>query len=117
MIMDFLKRAPTTVVITTIATCGVLALGVLAAFVVLSINGADTTELRQWVNTIGQLLVYPFLGTATVASIAAARSSRTTEVQTNGQHEALEHRLRRAEEELNWRRRGDAPPPQQQSRR
>lgn len=82
--MDWLRKAPTSVTITVIITCGLLAAAVLAAFVILALNGADTTELRQWINTIGQILVFPLLGTTAVASIAAARSSSRTEDQTNG---------------------------------
>jgi hypothetical protein len=83
--MDWLKKAPTSVVITVIATCGVLALGLVTAFVVLTINGADTTEFRQWINTVGQILVYPLLGTATLASVQAARSASKAEDAGNGQ--------------------------------
>jgi high-affinity Fe2+/Pb2+ permease len=87
--MDWLKKAPTAVTVAVIIVCGVLAAVVIAAFVVLTINGSDTTEFRQWVSTLGQLLVYPLLGTTAVASVAAARSSSRAEDQTNG---ALEER-------------------------
>ena len=87
--MDWLKKAPTAVTVTVIIVCGVLAATLVAAFVVLTINGADTAEFRQWVSTLGQLLVFPLLGTTAVASVAAARSSSKAEDQTNGQ---LEHR-------------------------
>jgi hypothetical protein len=87
--MDWLKKAPTSITVTVIITCGLLATVLVAAFVVLTINGADTTEFRQWIGTVGQLLVYPLLGTTAVASVAAARSSSKAEDQTNG---ALEER-------------------------
>jgi hypothetical protein len=82
--MDWLKKAPTAVTVTVIIVCGALAAALVAAFVVLSINGEDTTEFRQWVQTIGQLLVYPLLGTTAVASVAAARSSSRAEDNSNG---------------------------------
>lgn len=82
--MEWLKKAPTSITIAVIAVCGLLALGVLAAYVALTLNGADTTEFRQWVQTIGQLLVYPLIGTSAVASVAAARSSSAAEDNTNG---------------------------------
>jgi len=85
VIMNWLKKAPTSVVVTVIVMCGLLALAVLAAFVILSVQGVDTTEFRQWVNTIGQILVFPLLGITSVASVAAARSSSAAEDQTNGQ--------------------------------
>lgn len=100
MIMDWLKKAPTTVTVAVITVCGVVAVSVLAAFVVLSINGVDTTEFRQWVNTVGQLLVYPLLGTTAVASVAAARSASNAEDQTNGQLTERDRRIAELEGRL-----------------
>lgn len=84
MIVDWFKRAPTPVVVAIVITCGVVALGVLGVFVVLSINGVDTLEFRQWIQTVGQILIYPILGVGTLASVSAARSSAKAEEQTNG---------------------------------
>lgn len=97
--MDWLKKAPTTVVITVVIMCGVVALGVLAAYTILTINGEDTTEFRQWINTVGQILVFPFLGVTAVGTLVAAKSSSNTEEQTNGLterkvHDAAEHAAR-----------------------
>jgi predicted permease len=83
--MTWLKKAPTAVTVAVIIVCGVLALAVLGAFVLLTLNGQDTTEFRQWVNTMGQILVFPLLGTTAVASVAAARSSSAAEDAGNGQ--------------------------------
>lgn len=83
--MDWLKKAPTAVVVTVIIVCGVLALGILGVFLVLTINGADTAEFRMWINTVGQLLLFPAVGVTAVAATSAARSSSRTEEQTNGQ--------------------------------
>lgn len=82
--MDWLRKAPTSITIAVICVCGVVALAVLGAYVALTLGGADTAEFRQWVQTIGQLLVYPLLGTSAVASVAAARSSSAAEDNTNG---------------------------------
>lgn len=95
MLMDWLKKAPTAVVVTVIVTCGVLALSVLAAFVFLEARGVDTTAFRQWVNTVGQVLVFPLLGVTAVGSVAAARSASNAEDQTNGQLTAKEAELTR----------------------
>lgn len=84
MLMDWLKKAPTMVVVAVITVCGVLALAIVAAYVILTVTGHDTSDFRQWVQTIGQLLVYPLLGTSAVASVAAARSSSNAEDNTNG---------------------------------
>ncbi len=82
--LEWLKKAPTSVVVTMIATCGLVALAVLGSFVALSMAGHDTTEFRQWINTLGQILVFPLLGIGTVASVQAARSASKAEDQTNG---------------------------------
>lgn len=88
--MKWLSKAPTSVTIAIVAVCGVLATVIILAYVVLTINGADTSEFRQWVQTLGQLLVYPLLGTSAVASVAAARSSSNAEDNTNGRLTALQ---------------------------
>lgn len=84
MITDWLKKAPTSVVVTVIIMCGVVVLATLGTYLALAMSGADTTEFRQWVNTLGQVLVYPFLGVTAVASVSAARSASRAEDQTNG---------------------------------
>lgn len=81
---SWLKNAPTSVVVASIVMGGVVALAVLAAFVFLSWQGIDTTEFRQWINTIGQILVFPFLGVTAAAATSAAKSAHRTEEQTNG---------------------------------
>jgi hypothetical protein len=94
--MNWISKAPTAVVVAIIATCGVVTLGVLAAFVLLSVQGVDTTEFRQWVQTIGQLLVFPLLGIGTVASVSAARSASNAEEQTNGASQVREQDIAEA---------------------
>lgn len=91
--MDWLRKAPTTVTVTVIITCGLLVAALIASFVVLSVTGTDTAEFRQWVQTIGQLLVFPLLGTTVVASVSSARSSNNTEKQTNGQLSARDQTI------------------------
>jgi NADH:ubiquinone oxidoreductase subunit 6 (subunit J) len=98
--MNWLKKAPTSVTITVISVCGVLAVAILIAYVVLSLNGGDTTEFRQWINTVGQILVFPLLGTTAVASVAAARSSSAAEDQTNGQLTAKDRKIAELEAQL-----------------
>lgn len=110
MIMDWLKKAPTSVTIAVVAVCGVLAVGVLAAYVVLSVNGVDTTEFRQWVVTVGQLLVYPLLGTTAVASVAAARSASAAEDNSNGQLTERDEKIAALEAELRRRNYNDGGP-------
>ena len=82
--MQWLKSADTSVKITTIVVCGVAALGAMAAYVVLTLNGSDTTEFRQWIIAVANLVILPFVGVATVASVSAANSAKKAEEQTNG---------------------------------
>lgn len=98
--MEWLRKAPTAVVVTVIVVCGVIALGVLGAFVMLSLNGADTTELRQWVQTIGITVILPLLGVNTLASVAGARSSSNAEDNTNGIHAQKDAQIARLTAEL-----------------
>jgi hypothetical protein len=67
---------------------------------VLTLNGDDTAEFRQWVQTIGQLAVYPLLGTTAVASVAAARSSSKAEDNSNGTLKAKDDEIARLKTQL-----------------
>jgi predicted permease len=93
--VDWLKKAPNSIIITMIIVCGFLAAMVVLSFVLLQLNGQDTTQFRQWVQTLGQILVYPFLGITATASIQAARSSSNAEDQTNGQLAARDAEIAR----------------------
>lgn len=98
--MDWLKKAPTAVTVTVIITCGLLAVALVGAFVLLELEGADTTEFRQWVNTLGTLLAFPLMGVSAVAATAAARSSSRAEDQTNGQLVNRDQKLGKQDVEL-----------------
>lgn len=88
--MEWLKGADRAVKITMLIICGVLALGVLAAYVVLTLNGEDTTEFRQWIIGVANLLLFPVTGLAAVASVSAANSAKKAEENTNGKLHTLE---------------------------
>ncbi len=106
--MDWLKKAPTALAVTIVAVCGVLVLAVLATYVLLTLNGHDTTEFRQWVNTIGQLLMFPLAGAGTVAAVSAARSASRAEEQTNGQLERRDRAIQERDQELDRLRNANA---------
>lgn len=108
MLMAWLRKAPTAVVVTMIIVCGLLALGVLTAFVVLSINGQDTTDFRNWVQTIGVVFILPLLGINTVASVVGAKSASAAEDQTNGIHAQKDAKIVQLTAELRDAR-GDSP--------
>lgn len=99
-LMDWLKKAPTALVVAVFCLCGVLALGVLGAYVVLSINGIDTSDFRQWVQTIGILVVGPLLGVNTVAAVSGAKSASNAEDNTNGRLTARDERIAALESQV-----------------
>ncbi len=105
MFMDWLKKAPTPVVVAVVIVCGVITLGVITAFVVLSIQGIDTAELRQWIQTVGIGIIVPLLGYNTVTGQIAARSSSRAEDNTNGTLAAKDARIAQLEGELDYARR------------
>lgn len=90
MIVDWLKKAPTSVVITVALVCVVGVLGVLGGFVALSIAGQPTDDYRAFINTLANLLVYPLLGVGTLGSIVAAKSASKAEDNSNGKLTALQ---------------------------
>lgn len=72
-------------------------LGVLVAFTVLSVTGADTADLLDFLQTVLGIVAAVFSGGALVVSGAAARSAGRTEEQTNGQlDQRIETGVRRA---------------------
>jgi hypothetical protein len=82
--MNWIKKAPTSVLIASIGAGVVVSLGFLAGFVVLALNGQDTTEYRGLVN-IAMNAVTVFLGAiAAVGATSAAKSASNAEEQTNG---------------------------------
>lgn len=102
-LMDWLKKAPTAVVIALIAMVTVIVIAVLATFVTLQLNGQDTTELRQWINALGIPSIISLLGINTVASVQAARSSSAAEDQTNGQLTARDAEIAALRKQLDAR--------------
>lgn len=85
MLMEWLKKAPATVVIAVIIVGGLGFLGLVGGFVALDLAGQDTTDYRTFVNTIANLVMLPLTGLGTVAAVTAARSASRAEDQTNGQ--------------------------------
>lgn len=77
-------------------------LGVLASFVTLAGMGADTTDLRTFLNTALNIAAALFSGTAVVVAGAAARSAgKVQEMQENGHvTEKVEEGVRNVMKEL-----------------
>lgn len=86
--MEWLKKAPTTVVVMIIGTAGMLMLSTLVGFTVLIYAGKDVTEFRSLINTVINFFTLAIASVGAVAGVGAARSSAKTEDQTNGLQDA-----------------------------
>lgn len=104
--MDWLKKAPTAIVVSVIIVCGVSVLAVLGGFVALTLAGRDTTEYRTFINTIANLIMLPIGGLSAVAAVSAAKSSSRTEEQTNGTLTARDAEISRLRHALSDTQRG-----------
>lgn len=82
--MGWIKKAPTSVIVTVIIVCGIGTLALLGGFVALEYAGRPTDDYRTFVNTLFNAVTFLLVGTGTVASISAARSASNAEDQTNG---------------------------------
>lgn len=82
--MEWLKKAPTSIIVMVIGTAGVLLLTTLVGFTVLIYAGKDVTEFRSLINTVINFVTLAIASIGTVAATGAARSSSKTEEQTNG---------------------------------
>lgn len=77
---DIVKNAPNAL----IWAVTVAFVAILASFVVLSSNGADTTDLRAFLNLALNIAGGVFSGGALVVAGSAAKSAANAERQTNG---------------------------------
>lgn len=93
MLMEWLKKAPTSIVIVVFIMLGTATLAYLGGYVYLTAIGADTTDYRSILNSAFNYAGVLFGGVATVASVAAARSSSQTAEQTNGHLTAKDDQL------------------------
>lgn len=94
--MDWLKKAPTSVVITVLIIVGTLLLTALIGFTGLIYAGKDVTEFRQLINTLMIFVTTGLSGVGAVAAVGAAKSSAKTEDQTNGPTSAERDAIARA---------------------
>lgn len=94
--MEWLKKAPTTIVVTVIGTAGILMLATMIGFTVLIYAGKDVSEFRSLINTVINFVTLAIASVGTVAATGAARSSAKTEEQTNGPSSAERDAVARA---------------------
>jgi hypothetical protein len=101
--MDWLKKAPTSLVIAVVVVIGVASLAYLGGYVILTLNGADTTDYRSLLNSTFNYLGILFGATTTVASVSAARSASKADDQTNGQLAARDAQIAALRKQLDAR--------------
>jgi hypothetical protein len=101
--VDWIKKAPTSLLITMTITVGFIVLGTLGGFIYLTAIGVDTTEFRTFINTVANIIALPLLGLTGVASVSAAKSASKAEDQTNsgpgGLNAHIDDRIEHAREE------------------
>jgi hypothetical protein len=99
---DWLKKAPTGFTIALIIVVGILFLGVIAGYVILSVDGVETLPFTRFIGTLAQLILLPIVGVGTTASIVAAKSASKAEEQTNGSMKStMKDAVREVHEENN----------------
>jgi hypothetical protein len=81
---NWLRKAPTAVVVTLIVTTGFILVSVIGGFIFLTAIGADVTEFRAFSNTLMNAATLALAGVGAVGGVAAASSSQMTETRTNG---------------------------------
>lgn len=88
-----MKSAPNAL----IYTVGVVFVAILAAFVIVSLNGASTEELWVFLNRLANLAGMIFGAGGMIAAGAAANSAKKAETATNGDMDVkIERAVRRA---------------------
>lgn len=92
--MQWLKKAPTAVIVCFFVLTTLVSIAVLGSYVALSIYGdaQDLADFRQWVQTIGISVAVPLLGANTVATWAGGRAASNAEDNTTGVALAEAHR-------------------------
>ena len=91
--MGWIKKAPTSVVITAIIVGCLLPLAAIVGFVVLEITGSSTTDYRAFLNLLMNGAILALSGAGAVGGISAARSASNAEDQTNGQLHAKDREI------------------------
>lgn len=103
--MGWIRKAPTSVVVTVIIVCGIGTVVMLGGFIALEYAGRPTEDYRAFVNTLFNAVTVLAAGTGAVAGISAARSASNAEDQTNGQLTARDEEIRQLRAELERRSR------------
>lgn len=98
--VEWLKKAPTALIVTLLVVVGVATLAYLAGYVFLTANGVDTTDYRALLNTAFNYVTVLLGATSTAAAVSAARSANKADKQTNGHLAAKDEELAGLRERL-----------------
>lgn len=98
--MEWLKKAPTPVVITLIVVCALLLLATLGGFVALTYAGKPTDDYWMFVSRVANIVTVPLAALAAGGAVSAARSANQAADQTNGHLSDKEREIRMLRGEL-----------------
>ena len=91
--MEWIRRAPTAVVVAVVMVCGFGAVAVLGGYVALEYAGRPTAGYLQFVNMLVNVVLLVTTGTGAIAAVSGARSSTQAAEQTNGQLQARDREI------------------------
>jgi len=72
--MDWLRKAPTALIVIVVTTLGVIVLALIGGYVALGMSGGDTAEYREFIRTLASTATAVLAGVAALGGAAAARS-------------------------------------------
>lgn len=81
---EWLKNAPTAVLITIVITVGIIVLTLIGGYTYLTAMGIDTTDFRAFINTLMNAGAMVLAAIGAIGGVSAAQSSSKVEKATNG---------------------------------
>lgn len=82
--MNWIRKAPTALLVTIVIVCGLGVIVTIGGFVLLEYAGRDTTDYRAFVNVLINAATLAVAGVGAVGGVSAARSASNAEENTNG---------------------------------
>lgn len=81
---DWIRQAPTALLITLVVTTGVIVVSLIAGYIYLLTIEADTTDFRAFMNTLMNAAAILITSVAAVGSVSAAKAANKVQEATNG---------------------------------
>jgi hypothetical protein len=82
--MQWIRKAPTALLVTIVIVCGLGFVATIGGFVFLEYAGRDTADYRAFMNMLMNALTLAVAGVGAVGGVSAARSASNAEENTNG---------------------------------